>query len=242
MTPGIARVLLAGPLIGAAALVAPAAGQSADPANGRRLALKICTACHVVAPDQELPPSSRKPAPSFAAIARRPGITVASLQQGTLPPTSSVCGQQSRQQDTEGLFGAPMKKENATARWLSSQKALDPIGTAVAALLLLLSPADAASQRFDCTLTKAESYETGSNPSQIEHRSITLAVDEEAKTITVSQDSTTEVLGHVSFSQSTINGYTKDISVGMDRSSGSIVFQSYSANSRKIEFGSCSLR
>lgn len=55
-----------------------AAGASPD--EGRRLALTICTECHVVAPEQPAPPVLRPPAPSFATIARWPGTTAQSLR------------------------------------------------------------------------------------------------------------------------------------------------------------------
>lgn len=51
-----------------------------DPALGHRLALQVCAACHIVAADQALPPILRPPAPSFRAIARKPGTTAASLR------------------------------------------------------------------------------------------------------------------------------------------------------------------
>jgi mono/diheme cytochrome c family protein len=51
-----------------------------DPAEGHRLALKICSACHVVAADQDIAPIVRNPAPSFQAIANRPGTSAASMQ------------------------------------------------------------------------------------------------------------------------------------------------------------------
>jgi mono/diheme cytochrome c family protein len=58
-----------------------AAEMAANPTEGHRLALKICGACHVVAPDQQIPPILRNPAPNFQAIASRPGVSTASLQQ-----------------------------------------------------------------------------------------------------------------------------------------------------------------
>ena len=60
--------------------VSAAADPVGNPAEGHRLALKICAACHVVAADQEEAPLLRNPAPSFQAIANRPGTTAASVQ------------------------------------------------------------------------------------------------------------------------------------------------------------------
>jgi hypothetical protein len=125
---------------------------------------------------------------------------------------------------------------------LLGRKALHPLGTAAIVLLLLPPAAEAAAPKlFDCTLTQSESTDDMKG-AQTEHRSIAMVVDEEAKTITLSQNGTKQALGIVSFSQSTINGYTDNISVGMDRSSGNFVLQSNGSNSEKIEFGTCSLK
>jgi energy-coupling factor transporter ATP-binding protein EcfA2 len=60
-----------------------------NPAEGHRLALKICAACHVVGPDQQYPPLLRRPAPNFQAIAAKPG-SAASLQQFILTTHSAI--------------------------------------------------------------------------------------------------------------------------------------------------------
>ena len=112
----------------------------------------------------------------------------------------------------------------------------------VAALLLLSPNADAAAtQQFGCTLTTLEST-TNPNFTEAESRSIAVIVDQETKTITVSQDGTEQPLDHVTFSQLTINGYTGTLSLGMDKSSGSIVLQTYAPNANKTEFGVCALK
>jgi len=69
--------LLAGSL---AAAASPAAVPH-DPvvARGEQIARLVCSACHVVAADQEIPPMLAKPAPSFASIANRPGTTAQSV-------------------------------------------------------------------------------------------------------------------------------------------------------------------
>jgi mono/diheme cytochrome c family protein len=71
-------------LLGASALSAGALpadkGSGAQIERGHQIALKICTACHVVAPDQEFSPLLRPPAPPFAEIANRPDSTRASLR------------------------------------------------------------------------------------------------------------------------------------------------------------------
>jgi len=52
----------------------------ADAHEGERLALKICTACHLVSPEQPYQPVLRPPASSFAAIANRPATSAQSLR------------------------------------------------------------------------------------------------------------------------------------------------------------------
>jgi mono/diheme cytochrome c family protein len=60
-----------------------AAEKPNDPsvARGEHLARIICSACHVVAKDQEFPPLLRQPAPPFDEIANRPGISEKTLRQ-----------------------------------------------------------------------------------------------------------------------------------------------------------------
>jgi mono/diheme cytochrome c family protein len=67
-------------LIGAA-VDAAAADNAAQVANGHRLALEICSACHIAAPDQKARPILQKPAPSLETLANKPGATAASVQR-----------------------------------------------------------------------------------------------------------------------------------------------------------------
>jgi len=46
-----------------------------DVSAGHALALRLCTPCHVVSPDQEMPPILREPAPSFRTIANKRDTT-----------------------------------------------------------------------------------------------------------------------------------------------------------------------
>ena len=48
--------------------------------RGEHLARVVCSACHVVASDQEFPPLLIHPAPSFSDIANRPDTTQKSLR------------------------------------------------------------------------------------------------------------------------------------------------------------------
>ena len=76
----LALLLMAG---GALAIrPASAGGVAATPeaAHGEHIARLICSACHVVAVNQEYPPLLRQATPSFVDIANRPGVSVASLR------------------------------------------------------------------------------------------------------------------------------------------------------------------
>ena len=72
-------------LLGAAVVTAgthagePTSKQDPQLARGEHLARLICTACHVVASNQEYPPLLADPAPAFADIAGRPGANAAAL-------------------------------------------------------------------------------------------------------------------------------------------------------------------
>jgi len=62
----------------------PGAAQPGAPVHtsaeqGRGLALLICSACHVVSPDQQLAPTLRPPAPDFHALVNRPATDAQSL-------------------------------------------------------------------------------------------------------------------------------------------------------------------
>jgi mono/diheme cytochrome c family protein len=62
----------------------PAAGAGLTPspevARGEHVARLVCSACHVVARDQEYPPRLTEPTPNFLDIANRPGVSAQSLQ------------------------------------------------------------------------------------------------------------------------------------------------------------------
>ena len=77
-TRNLVLLLSVGPLCAAAASAEQAAG--AEVANGRQLALKICSACHLVAASQEFSPLLNPPAVPFIEVADRPDATRASLR------------------------------------------------------------------------------------------------------------------------------------------------------------------
>jgi cytochrome c len=64
--------------------------EGGDAREGHRLAVKICDSCHLVAPDQQFPPILRNPAPSFQAIADKPGATAASLRHFLLTTHATI--------------------------------------------------------------------------------------------------------------------------------------------------------
>jgi mono/diheme cytochrome c family protein len=64
--------------------VAADAPGRADIAQGEHIARIVCSACHVVASDQEFPPILNQPTPDFSEIANRPGTTAATLQHFVL--------------------------------------------------------------------------------------------------------------------------------------------------------------
>jgi mono/diheme cytochrome c family protein len=66
-----------------AGLIAAASAQEAgtdDVQQGHRWAIVICSLCHVVAPDQEIEPVLRPPAPSFESIVRRSTTSIESVR------------------------------------------------------------------------------------------------------------------------------------------------------------------
>src|SRR5689334_15981287 len=74
----------------------PAAAQDPSVSVGGRLAVRWCMACHVVEPDQRRATDN---APTFRAIAARPGTTAASLDRylstgHTLMPDFSLSAQE----------------------------------------------------------------------------------------------------------------------------------------------------
>jgi mono/diheme cytochrome c family protein len=86
---GLPRLTIVPAAVGSMVLAAEAQ-TTADQAEGHRLALTICSACHIVASDQKSPPVLRDPAPDFHSIAARPGSSVASLQRFILTTHAEI--------------------------------------------------------------------------------------------------------------------------------------------------------
>jgi mono/diheme cytochrome c family protein len=87
----LGRLMAAGVIASAIGFAAAAAPEKAgNPVEGRRLALKICAWCHVVAADQEFPPALRMPVPSFQVIANKPDAATGWLRQFLVTTHSTI--------------------------------------------------------------------------------------------------------------------------------------------------------
>ncbi|VFU08600.1 hypothetical protein [Methylocella tundrae] len=100
---------------------------------------------------------------------------------------------------------------------------------------LLFPPLEAFAKptRLDCTLTSAGT--DGKDTS----RQASVTFDEEANTLVFDAGSQRRDLGKVTISTITIDGYTDDLSIGIDRSSWHIVVQTYAQDHVRAEFGVC---
>lgn len=123
------------------------------------------------------------------------------------------------------------------------RRALKAAGALAAAVLLLASAgAIAAPQRLDCTLTSLETKAGPTTDVAAENRSITVVFDQEAKVLTAYPNGNALVLTNVTMSQVAISGYVSgQVSLSLDPSSWSIVFQTYKPDSTSTEFGTCSV-
>ncbi len=87
--------------------------------------------------------------------------------------------------------------------------------------------------RLECTLKSA-----GAGGKETT-RKISIVFDAGAKTLDFYQGSQRQELAHVTISTISIDGYTSDMSIGIDTSSWSIVVQTYSPDHTLVEFGVC---
>ncbi len=62
--------------------------QNPDPVNGHRLAVLICSACHIAGPDQKDPPILRPPGISFQQLAKKEGISYDQIREFILTRAS----------------------------------------------------------------------------------------------------------------------------------------------------------
>lgn len=87
--------------------------------------------------------------------------------------------------------------------------------------------------RLECTLKSAEADGKESA------RKISVVFDTEANTLDFYEGSQRRGLSKVTISTISIDGYTDDLSIGIDRSSWSIVVQTYLEDHVLTEFGVC---
>jgi hypothetical protein len=120
---------------------------------------------------------------------------------------------------------------------------------ALSTLSLLISgsfgTAKATPQELDCILTDVEtkSEETKFDSQvAVEKRAIVVTFDEQQGSLSLRQGTANKSLQDVTITPTSMNGAADDISLGIDRSSWRIVFQSYGPNSVRNEFGICNLR
>jgi hypothetical protein len=105
----------------------------------------------------------------------------------------------------------------------------------VGELIAVVIPAVAApaTRQFDCVLT-----DTGTQPGS-ENRAIAVVFDEAAKTLSALDGAQSLRFASVSISNVTISAATASLSVGIDRSSLGIVWQTYGSTGVVTEYGKC---
>ena len=69
-----------------------------------------------------------------------------------------------------------------------------------------------------------------------------MTFDEQQGSLSLRQGTANKSLQDVTITPTSMNGAADDISLGIDRSSWRIVFQTYGPNSVRNEFGICNLR
>ena len=108
-------------------------------------------------------------------------------------------------------------------------------GSGALALVLSLAPVRALAipTRLQCALTSTGA--DGKNTT----RAISITFDAKANTLIFYQGAQHQALAHVTISTISVNGYTDEMSIGIDRSSWSIVVQTYSQDHTSAEFGVC---
>ncbi len=107
------------------------------------------------------------------------------------------------------------------------------LAAAVVSALSLSAPLAAMPMRLECSV-KSEAADSTSAA-----RVIAMTFDGETNTLLLSQSARDVKFENVTSTNVSINGNTKDMSVGIDRSSWSIVLQTYSEEQVSNEFGTC---
>ncbi len=93
--------------------------------------------------------------------------------------------------------------------------------------------ASAAPQQFDCVLTDTAEQLASEN------RAIVVVFDQSGKTLKAQDGSQSYSFKNVSISNIAISGDVDLVSIGIDRSSGGVVWQQYAADKVVTEFGHC---
>ena len=86
--------------------------------DGRDIALKVCSSCHVVVSGQVQPPTLKPPAAPFAEIAARPNVTEAFLRDFLAKPHGEA-----RSVSAMPGFLMPSRQADAIIAYLMSLKA-----------------------------------------------------------------------------------------------------------------------
>ena len=117
------------------------------------------------------------------------------------------------------------------------------LGAAMAAVafVLLVAPATALAEptRLECMLSRLQTKSGQNFESAVENRSLVVTFDEEGRSLKVDRDGKTYALGHITMTPISMTGYVDDISLGVDRSSWSVVLQTFGPNATTSEFGTC---
>jgi len=122
---------------------------------------------------------------------------------------------------------------------LSSRTRCLSVASIAVCLLATLGSAFAAPKRLDCQLSVLETKTGDKTDGVVENRSITVMIDLDVKTITVIDGADARKLDNVGVSQVSISGWVDDVSVGIDRSSQSVVLQTFRGNTVLSEYGKC---
>jgi hypothetical protein len=107
----------------------------------------------------------------------------------------------------------------------------------IAASLLLIFPSGtfAAPKGLTCVISQADT------DGKAITRTVGIAFDADANTLTVDDGTQHKDLAHVRISTISVNGYNDEVSIGIERSSWAIVLQTYMPDHSTAEFGTCKL-
>ena len=118
------------------------------------------------------------------------------------------------------------------------------IALSTLSLLVSFGTLKATPQELDCILTDVEtkSEETKFDSQvAVEKRAIVVTFDEQQRLLSLREGKADKLLQDVTITPTSMNGAADGISLGIDRSSWRIVFQTYGPNSVRNEFGICNL-